>query len=109
MLLFCYEAGPCGYVVYRQLLELGHDCQVVAPSLIPKKPGESIKTDRRDASKLKEATGVLSQGMVGPVWRTLVLAIPESANGIIPSRAFPVDEPCYIEKGQLRDAVKSGR
>jgi transposase len=49
VLLFCYEAGPCGYVLYRQILELGHDCQVVAPSLIPKKPGERIKTDRRDA------------------------------------------------------------
>jgi transposase len=52
VLLFCYEAGPCGYGLYRQLLALGHDCQVVAPSLIPKKPGERIKTDRRDAGKL---------------------------------------------------------
>ena len=55
VLLFCYEAGPCGYGLYRQLLELGHDCQVVAPSLIPKKPGERIKTDRRDACKLAQA------------------------------------------------------
>jgi transposase len=54
-LSFCYEAGPCGYGLYRQLLSLGHDCQVVAPSLIPKKPGERIKTDRRDASKLARA------------------------------------------------------
>lgn len=52
ILLFCYEAGPCGYGLYRQLLGLGHDCHVVAPSLIPKKPGEQVKTDRRDASKL---------------------------------------------------------
>ena len=51
VLLFCYEAGPCGYGLYRQLLALGHDCQVVAPSLIPRKPGERIKTDRRDASQ----------------------------------------------------------
>jgi len=36
VLLFCYEAGPCGYGIYRQFLGLGHDCQVVAPSLIPK-------------------------------------------------------------------------
>ncbi len=35
VLLVCYEAGPCGYVLYRQLLDLGHDCQLVAPSLIP--------------------------------------------------------------------------
>jgi transposase len=52
VLLFCYEAGPCGYVLYRQLLRLGQDSQVVAPSLIPKKPGERVKTDRLDAVKL---------------------------------------------------------
>ena len=52
VLLFCYEAGPCGYGLYRQILETGHVCEVVAPSLIPKKPGERVKTDRRDALKL---------------------------------------------------------
>ena len=41
LLLFCYEAGPCGYGLYRQLTEAGHECQVVAPSLIPKKPGDA--------------------------------------------------------------------
>jgi len=65
LLLFCYEAGPCGYRLYRQLLELGHDCQVVAPSLIPKKPGERIKTDRRDALKLARA---LRNGDLTAVW-----------------------------------------
>jgi len=65
VLLFCYEAGPCGYGVYRQLLALGHDCQVVAPSLIPKKPGERIKTDRRDACKL---AGTLRSGDLTAVW-----------------------------------------
>ena len=65
VLLFCYEAGPCGYGLYRQLLELGHDCQVVAPSLIPKKPGERIKTDRRDASKLASQ---LRGGDLTAVW-----------------------------------------
>jgi transposase len=54
VLLFCYEAGPCGYNLFRQLLALGHDCQVVAPSLIPRKPGDRIKTDRRDARKLAQ-------------------------------------------------------
>lgn len=49
---FCYEAGCCGYGVYRQLTDLGHGCMVVAPSLIPKKLGDRIKTDRRDAQKL---------------------------------------------------------
>ena len=49
---FCYEAGPCGYEIYRQLQELGLACQVVAPSLIPKKPGDRVKTDRRDSLSL---------------------------------------------------------
>ena len=51
--MFCaYEAGPCGYALQRQLLGAGIKCQVVAPSLTPVKPGERIKTDRRDALKL---------------------------------------------------------
>ncbi|WP_243700328.1 IS110 family transposase [Paracoccus versutus] len=51
-LRFCYEAGPCGYGLHRQLLEMGHDCIVVAPSLIPLKAGDRVKTDRRDAAML---------------------------------------------------------
>ena len=51
-LSFCYEAGPCGYGIYRQLSDLGWDCQVVAPSLIPRKAGERVKTDRRDSLML---------------------------------------------------------
>ncbi len=51
-LKFCYEAGPCGYGIHRQLSAAGHDCVVVAPSLIPRKPGDRIKTDRRDANNL---------------------------------------------------------
>jgi transposase len=50
----CYEAGPCGYAVQRTVRELGVWCIVVAPSLIPRKPGERVKTDRRDARKLAE-------------------------------------------------------
>lgn len=65
VLLFCYEAGPCGYVLYRQILKLGHICQVVAPSLIPKKPGERIKTDRLDAKKLSRC---LRNGDLTAVW-----------------------------------------
>lgn len=45
----CYEAGPCGFVIARRLAQLGVPCTVVAPSLIPRKPGEQIKTHRRDA------------------------------------------------------------
>jgi len=48
----CYEAGPTGYALYWQLTKMEVECEVVAPSLIPKKSGERIKTDRRDAEKL---------------------------------------------------------
>lgn len=48
----CYEAGPCGYVLQRQLAGMGVACDVIAPSLIPQRPGDRIKTDRRDAIKL---------------------------------------------------------
>ena len=47
-----YEAGPCGYEVQRQLTALGHPCAVVAPALTPVRPGDRVKTDRRDAEKL---------------------------------------------------------
>lgn len=49
---FVYEAGPCGYWIYRLLTSLGHCCFLVAPSLIPKKPGDRVKTDKRDAQNL---------------------------------------------------------
>jgi len=51
-LVFAYEAGPCGYGLYRYLTGKGLDCRVVAPSLIPKRPGDKVKTDRRDAVEL---------------------------------------------------------
>ena len=64
-LSFCYEAGPCGYGLYRQLLSLGHRCIVVAPSLVPTKPGGHIKTDRRDATTL---AGLFRAGELQGVW-----------------------------------------
>ena len=51
-LVFVYAAGPCGYWLYRSLTTKGHICWVVAPSLIPKKAGERVKTNRRDAMQL---------------------------------------------------------
>ncbi|WP_407069977.1 IS110 family transposase [Marinobacter sp.] len=65
LLQFVYEAGPCGYGLYRQLSASGHDVQVVAPSRIPKAPGERIKTDRRDALKLAR---LARSGDLTPVW-----------------------------------------
>lgn len=62
---FVYEAGPCGYWVYRLLTKLGHCCYIVAPSLIPKKPGERVKTDKRDALKL---TRLLKNADLSPIY-----------------------------------------
>jgi len=65
LLLFCYEAARYGSGLYRQLIGSGHDCQVVAPSLIPKEVGERIKNDRRDALKLAR---LLRSGDLTAVW-----------------------------------------
>jgi hypothetical protein len=65
VLHFCYEAGPCGYGVQRQLTRLGHRCDVVAPTLIPRKVGDKVKTDRRDAMMLAQT---LRAGQLTAVW-----------------------------------------
>jgi transposase len=64
-LTFCYEAGPTGYGLYRLIRSLGHECIVVAPSLIPKKPGDRVKTNRRDGVKLAK---LLRAGELTAVW-----------------------------------------
>jgi transposase len=68
---FCYEAGPCGYGPHRLLTGLGHDCVVVAPSLIPMKAGDRVKTDRRDALMLAK---LHRAGELTPIW------IPDAAH-----------------------------
>lgn len=70
----CYEAGPCGFVIARRLKQLGVSCVVVAPSLIPKQPGDKIKTDRRDAEKLAR---LLRAGDLSPVY------VPDSTDEAI--------------------------
>jgi len=62
---FCYEAGPTGYGLHRQIKSLGHECVVVAPSLIPKRPGDKVKTNRRDAVGLAR---LLRANELTPVW-----------------------------------------
>ena len=73
-LRFCYEVGPCGYGIQRQLTASKHDCIVVAPSLIPRRPGERIKTDRRDAINLAK---LHRAGELTPVW------VPDEAHEAI--------------------------
>jgi transposase len=62
---YCYEAGPCGYGIHRQIRGCGHECSVVAPSLIPTKPGDRVKTDRRDSENLAR---LHRAGELTPVW-----------------------------------------
>jgi transposase len=64
-LVFVYEAGPCGYWLSRYLMNKGYVCWVVAPSLIPKKPGDRVKTDRRDARQLAR---LMRSGDLTPVY-----------------------------------------
>jgi transposase len=64
-LSFCYEAGPCGYGLHRLLTDRGHDCVVEAPSLIPIKAGDRIKTDSRDALMLAK---LHRAGELTPIW-----------------------------------------
>ncbi len=67
----CYEAGPTGYGLYWQLTKLGVECTVIAPSMIPKKSGDRVKTDRRDAEKLARSHRA---GELTPVW------VPDAAH-----------------------------
>jgi transposase len=64
-LVAAYEAGPTGYALHRQLTALGVECIVIAPSLVPKRPGDRVKTDRRDSEKLAR---LLRSGDLTPVW-----------------------------------------
>jgi transposase len=86
-LTFCYEAGPTGYGLHRLIESLGHDCIVVAPSLIPKRPGERVKTNRRDAMALAK---LLRAGELTAVW------VPderhEAMRDLVRARAAAVDD-----------------
>jgi transposase len=90
---FCYEAGPTGYGLYRQIVELGHECMVVAPSLIPRRPGDRVKTNRRDAQSLAR---LLRAGELTAVW------VPdethEAVRDLVRTRAIAVED--YRRKRQ---------
>jgi len=85
---FCYEAGPTGYGLYRQIRALGQACLVIAPALIPKRPGERVKTNRRDAVTLArlhragELTGVWVPDAVHEAVRDLVRAREAAADDL---------------------------
>src|ERR1700691_2908830 len=77
----CYEAGPTGYVLYWQLTELGVACEVVAPTLVPVKAGDRVKTDRRDAEKLARC---YRAGELTAVW------VPDAAHEALRDGEIPV-------------------
>ncbi len=89
----CYEAGPTGYGLYRQILALGHECIVVAPSLIPRRSGDRVKTNRRDAESLAR---LLRSGELTAVW------VPdethEAVRDLVRTRAMAVED--YRRKRQ---------
>lgn len=90
---FCYEAGPTGYGLYRQIRSMGHSCTVVAPSMIPRRPGDRIKTNRRDALALARLSRA---GELTAVW------IPdethEAVRDLVRTRAIAVED--YRRKRQ---------
>ncbi len=110
-LRFCYEAGPCGYGIQRQLTASEHECTVVAPSLIPRRPGERIKTDRRDAINLAKLHWA---GELTPVWvsdqaheavRDLVRARQAAAASDPATRSISVLRPIPVAGSPTKDRV----
>jgi transposase len=90
---FCYEAGPTGYGLYRQIVALGHECIVVAPSLIPRRSGERVKTNRRDALSLAR---LLRAGELTAVW--VRDETHEAIRDLVRTRAMAVED--YRRKRQ---------
>ena len=96
-LTFAYEAGPTGYGLYRQIKSLGHDCIVVAPSLIPQKPGDRVKTNRRDALSLVRQ---LRAGDLTAVW------VPDPHHEAVP-RPHPRPRAAVREQRAKRQQVSA--
>jgi len=89
LLRACYEAGPCGFGLARRLKQLGVECEVVAPSLTPKRSGDRVKTDRRDARKLAR---LLRAGELTPVY--IPDARDEAIRDLCRARSDAVDDRC---------------
>lgn len=94
---FVYEAGPCGFWIYRLLTSLGHVCYVVAPSLIPKRPGERIKTDKRDAIKLAR---LMRANELSPIY------VPEADDEAVRDLSRARETACHDRK-RAKHQIKS--
>jgi transposase len=90
---FCYEAGPTGYDLHRQIIGLGHDGVVVAPSLVPRRPGDRVKTNRRDAVSLAR---LHRAGELTAVW------VPDAAHEAMRGIAFMTAVTFVVEIGDVR-------
>ena len=102
--LCCYEAGPTGYGLQRYIASRGYDCEVVAPSLIPHKPGEHVKTNRRDAVELAELSRA---GQLTAVW--VPSAGDEAVRDLVRGRADAKDAE-KVAKQQLNSfLLKHGK
>jgi len=110
----CYEAGPTGYVLYWQLTKLGVACEVIAPSLIPVKASDRVKTDRRDAIKLARS---YRAGDLTPVWvpdaahealRDLVRAREDARQGPLRARHRPGSFCCATAAGRRKTLAETG-
>ena len=94
---FCYEAGPTGYELQRYLTSKGHICVIIAPSLIPKKPGDKVKTDKRDAIELAR---LFRAGELTPIY------IPEREDEAIRDLSRAREDAMLIQKS-ARQRLKS--
>lgn len=101
---FCYEAGPTGYGLYRQITALGHRCDVVAPSLIPKRPGERVKTNRRDAVSLAR---LLRAGELTGIW--VPDAVHEAVRDMVRVRAAASEDLRKKRQQLLSFLLRHGR
>ncbi len=101
---FCYEAGPTGYGLHRQIEALGHACLVVAPALIPKRPGERVKTNRRDAVTLAR---LHRAGELTGVW--VPDATHEAVRDLVRAREAAVDDRRRKRQQLLSFLLRHGR
>ena len=101
---FCYEAGCCGYGLHRQLVAAGHVCTVVAPSTIPTRPGEHVKTDRLDSMKLAR---LLRAGDLTSVW--VPDAAHEAMRDLVRSRADAMEHLKAAKQQLLSFLLRQGR
>jgi transposase len=113
----CYEAGPCGFGLARRLKQLGVECEVVAPSMTPKRTGDRVKTDRRDARKLAR---LLRAGELTPVYipeatdEAIRISLPgkkrvERSARALPARAGAAASGDEGDPGRISASDRSGR